>query len=811
MKKCLSILLFSCLSVITGGQTLIVPNLSQEDANRCLEKLKTGISDTARIDILLRLAFYNVRKDGEQKSDLDSAAMYITMAKEINSGQASWKRDGSISLYEASIAIERGDTAKGQRLAEHAIKRLQPPGNEIHLTLAYMQLYRSVNPRNATALAQIKNIFSELFQRVPVLVRPVNRDSCLLELMSFYNRHVRGDVPGIKLDFLNRLVQAYKITNNKIDEFWARKEIADVYYQQGKLTEGIDMLLRIAKEQEEGAHPRICFTYDLLSALYMATGNFDKSLHYSFETIKHVHTGLDSFYLSNFYSRIAGIYSSTGSTAEAINWNIKRLNHMVAIKKTNLASNVVYNIVSDMIKLGKQDEALHFALDKREMIAPVLPGEKSIMLLTLATCYSALNRNNMAEKYCEELIKINDIRIKQKDIPHDLLADQFIASFYFKIRQYDKAEMFFNRVLNAQLATGRGSYHLDAANFRFKLDSARGNYISAIRALQKHQLAKDSLFTAAKSEQLEELKAKYSSDQKDSLINFKEQNIQLLTLQAGLQKSKLKQGVILRNISFIALGLLIITVALLYNRYRLKQKTNKKLESQQAEIETKNFSLHHLLDEKDWLLKEIHHRVKNNLQIVMSLLNSQTAYIDNQSALTAIHDSQHRVHAMSLIHQKLYGSANISSIEMSLYIRELVSYLSDSFNVSQRIRFEFYIEPIEMDVSHAVPMGLILNEAITNSLKYAFPDGRNGVISISLSNTSADQYLLSISDNGIGMPAFVKKTGSLGMSLMRGLSEDIDGNFSIENNKGTTVKVSFSEGINLKRPGPLAASLSSDN
>ena len=83
-----------------------------------------------------------------------------------------------------------------------------------------------------------------------------------------------------------------------------------------------------------------------------------------------------------------------------------------------------------------------------------------------------------------------------------------------------------------------------------------------------------------------------------------------------------------------------------------------------------------MLTEKEWLLKEIHHRVKNNLQIVMSLLNSQSAYIDNEPALTAIHDSQHRVHAMSLIHQKLYSSENVSSIDMSLYIRELVSYLA---------------------------------------------------------------------------------------------------------------------------------------
>lgn len=197
----------------------------------------------------------------------------------------------------------------------------------------------------------------------------------------------------------------------------------------------------------------------------------------------------------------------------------------------------------------------------------------------------------------------------------------------------------------------------------------------------------------------------------------------------------------------------------------------------------------------------------------MSLLNSQSVYIDNEHALTAIHDSQHRVHAMSLIHQKLYGSENVSSIDASSYIRELVSYLRDSFNTKQRIRFEFNTEPLELDVSQAVPLGLILNEAITNSIKYAFPDERNGIISISLSNTSPNQYLLVVSDNGIGIRDNLKRKtpGSLGMSLMEGLSGDLDGKFSIENKNGTTINISFAYDAKVKGPDASGASFVSNN
>ena len=295
-------------------------------------------------------------------------------------------------------------------------------------------------------------------------------------------------------------------------------------------------------------------------------------------------------------------------------------------------------------------------------------------------------------------------------------------------------------------------------------------------------------------------------DLKEDSIRLKDKDISLLKQENDLQQANLQQSAFVKKVTIAGIILAFVIIVLLYRQYRLKQRSNNA-------ITHKNEQLQHLLTEKEWLLKEIHHRVKNNLQIVMSLLNSQSAYINNDAALTAIHDSQHRVHAMSLIHQKLYSSENVSSINMSVYIRELVSYLSESFDAGKRIRFELNIDPLKMDVSQAVPLGLILNEAITNSIKYAFPDNRNGTISISLIAAGSDHYLLTISDNGIGISIHVKdkKTGSLGMSLMAGLSEDLDGNFSIENNNGTVIKISFLHDMSIKRPGPIISSIVTNN
>ncbi|QNA45894.1 sensor histidine kinase [Lacibacter sediminis] len=229
-------------------------------------------------------------------------------------------------------------------------------------------------------------------------------------------------------------------------------------------------------------------------------------------------------------------------------------------------------------------------------------------------------------------------------------------------------------------------------------------------------------------------------------------------------------------------------------------KQVKKLKAQQQVISKKNKSLQdllsekeNLLEEKEWLRKEIHHRVKNNLHTVLSLLESQSVFLKDE-ALAAIQDCQHRVHSMALLHQKLYQSENLSAINMSVYLPELINYLSESFNIKERIRFHLQIEPLELEVSLAVPLGLILNEAITNAIKYAFKRPDNNDITISMSSLSNKNVSLTVSDNGIGLPEDfdVETTSSLGIKLMKGLTEDIGGSFTIEGKAGCKITILFS-------------------
>ncbi|KAF2329024.1 sensor histidine kinase [Flavobacterium daemonense] len=260
-----------------------------------------------------------------------------------------------------------------------------------------------------------------------------------------------------------------------------------------------------------------------------------------------------------------------------------------------------------------------------------------------------------------------------------------------------------------------------------------------------------------------------------------------------LQQSKLKNEVFLRNSMITFVVLLLIILGLLYKSFMFKKKTNKVLETQQNEINKKNTTLQNLVVEKEWLLREIHHRVKNNLHMVVGLLASQVEFLKTEEAVLAINNSQNRIQAMSLIHQKLYQSENLSIIDMPSYIFELTEYLKDFYEIRSNIRFVLDIDSFNLPLSHSVPIGLIFNEAVTNSIKYAFENQEKGIINISLKKNDGNKYILIIRDNGIGLPPDFDpyNNPSLGVKLMHGLAADIEGKFLITNSNGTKITLEF--------------------
>ncbi|PKL58380.1 MAG: hypothetical protein CVV34_02585, partial [Methanomicrobiales archaeon HGW-Methanomicrobiales-5] len=192
--------------------------------------------------------------------------------------------------------------------------------------------------------------------------------------------------------------------------------------------------------------------------------------------------------------------------------------------------------------------------------------------------------------------------------------------------------------------------------------------------------------------------------------------------------------------------------------------------------------------EKDLLLREIHHRVKNNLQIIASLLNLQSRYITDPHVLECIRDSQTRVRAMALVHERIYRSSNIAEINLKEYLNYLTKQIHQFYTTQQQITITVTMDDIMADIDTVIPAGLIMNELVSNSLKHAFSKGQEGTISITCALKDTTTLHCVYHDNGSGIPAGFdwKNTESLGLRLVNNLVDQLNGTIDLGTGEGTT-------------------------
>ncbi|MBW2663577.1 MAG: PAS domain S-box protein [Deltaproteobacteria bacterium] len=198
--------------------------------------------------------------------------------------------------------------------------------------------------------------------------------------------------------------------------------------------------------------------------------------------------------------------------------------------------------------------------------------------------------------------------------------------------------------------------------------------------------------------------------------------------------------------------------------------------------------------EKEVLLREIHHRVKNNMQVISSLLKLQSKSVEDKRSLEMLKESQDRIRAMALVHEKLYESEDLANIDFNEYIEYLTKILFRSYAVNrEKIRLKLNVERVRFKIDKAIPCGLIVNELVLNSLKHAFADGDSGEIEVSLLFINENEVELAVSDNGIGVPEGIdfNNTGSLGLKLVNILTDQIDGKLHLDQSKGTKFQIRF--------------------
>jgi two-component sensor histidine kinase len=310
---------------------------------------------------------------------------------------------------------------------------------------------------------------------------------------------------------------------------------------------------------------------------------------------------------------------------------------------------------------------------------------------------------------------------------------------------------------------------LNTSNFLQNLSEAQeetGNSVGALASFKQYKKLCDSIYNQDNSTKINGIETQRDLDLKDQEIKIN-----------GLELTKKRNQQVF---FFMGIGLLAVITGNVTRNNRKQKRVNKLLTAEKVKSDVLAKNLGISLEQKDLLMKEIHHRVKNNLQVISALLELQLENVSDEHAIDAMTESTSRVRSISLIHQQLYQVEDISSIEFSKFASDLFKQISIVFNkTGSTISLDNNIAEAWQDIDTAVPLGLILNELLTNSYKYAFAGVETGTISIKLELQKDNFYHLLYSDNGPGLPENFKMEGlkSLGMRVIRNLSKQIGGRF----------------------------------
>ncbi len=427
----------------------------------------------------------------------------------------------------------------------------------------------------------------------------------------------------------------------------------------------------------------------------------------------------------------------------------------VALNLYNKANNWINLYEMDVTKVKTEKE-----LAKIEVLKAVIEGN-------IGKCYAQLDQYEEAIPYLERSIeKIK--KLKKDKFSSDLVENKLtLAECFLKLGNFKKTTDYLTDNLKPRTEENLQKMNMIFASYYDKI----GDHKSQAKYLLKNLRIIDSIqtnFTKLRNEQQAILIAE---DQKYTKTRLAEQKEELAQSRDKMVEKEDQIQLVFISLIFTLLGFAGLVYAYL-----------KSIKNQRLIAEQKNI-IENALVEKDSLLKEIHHRVKNNLQMVSSLLSLQTKNTRSKAAIEALEEGKSRVKAMALIHQKLYQNEDLSVIEMQGYIESLINSVQSVFKKGgHNINITIDAEGVELDIDRAIPFGLILNELVSNSFKYAFPNDDKGKIYIHLRKELGQPGFFEYTDNGVGLPEDTdeRTKSSMGIRLMNRLVNQLQSNLNID-------------------------------
>lgn len=727
--------------------TLRATGQHHDDIVSLRKQLSGNNNDKENADLYLRLAECYLTKPGEFKTDLDSAMLLKNFGLKLSRQSGFESGEARALLLDGKIRLEAGDKVKARTSVATALNFAQ----QHHLLVERGQAFE--------AEAQ------------------------------FYDNENEGIAK--KLELLNKSAKLYHQAADKEKEATALKVIGDYLHIRGRGEEALASLQKSLAIYQQIGFKELQGVYNLIGNVYTQLGNYQLSIKYELLAAQTAEKLNDNtLQLSSIYNHIAMTYYFLQQDKEALFYWKKAEFIARKYNDSGYMQTILGNMATSWERLNQFSKTLALLHEIETKYPPTEMQMKLRIPYIYFNTYMSMKKYDKAKPYYEQLRDF--LKILPADDANQVYIHSGIIRYLIAIKDFKEVYPFLQKEEDRQRETGNNLFRSQNQFLWFLADSTAGNLRSAIRHLRLFKSLSDSVFNSEKASQINNLQVQFETEQKD-------RNIHLLTQKNSFQAETIRKDNTIKQVIAGAAILLLLLLGLGYNRYRLKQRTNAMLQAKQEEINKQYDVLKKVLTEKEWLLREIHHRVKNNLQIVISLLNTQSAYINNKDAMEAIQNSQHRMHAMSLIHQKLYQTDSMATIDISWYIRELITYMRDSFDIDHKISFFIEADNLSLDVAQAVPVGLILNEAVTNAIKYAFPGTRSGTISIILEHLEQKECTLIIADNGVGLLEDFNEDllNSLGINLMKGLSEQLGGTFTMHSANGLKIQIVFPVSISM--------------
>lgn len=545
----------------------------------------------------------------------------------------------------------------------------------------------------------------------------------------------------------------------------------------------VDLALKTNKNRAYKADE--CVSYLIKGQCYLFLNNFPESSKNLTKALQIAEQIKDPIKIARIYNNIAIIYNKQEKLEE------EQQNYQKALQSINgiqsPAAERLRNIINSNIALNYLDQKQYdkaltifqkcFEYEKKLNYKTNLAGSSR----SLSKVYLGKKEYPKALEYAQNALQLYT-QLGNKSGQADVHRE--IGVIMTKTNQLQKALDFTQKGL--QLSTKIGE--LESIKFCYEnlsqIHSKLGNFKEAYHNQVLFKKMSDSMFNSEINDKVTQIQMTYEFDKKQE---------ELKRLQSEkdtkLKSESNKQRNFLIAIAMTLFFLSLLTIGIYFNLKSYKKQKNI-VEQQKEQIQNS-------LTEKETLLREIHHRVKNNLQIISSLLNMQSEDIEDPKVLLSIQEGQSRVQAMSLIHQNLYQSEHIDKVNIQNYFKELTNYLSTMYKGdSNSVKVNIEASTIQFDFDTAIPLGLIVNELVSNAYKHAFSTKKEGVISIQINAISSIDYQLLVSNDGEKLPSNFdwNKPKSLGMKLVTILSKQLRGSFSLKENEPiTTFEVLFKD------------------